>query len=68
MPRTTETASPWRDDTYGNHAPLHLSTRQLTANQHRELLPRVEGYVVLDGKQKEDYVQKVSNMTSGSVQ
>lgn len=49
----------WGKRTYGNCAPLHISTNQLTADQHRILLPRVETYVTMDGAERKNYVLQV---------
>lgn len=55
----------WEDEgrigeTYGDRAPLHISTRHVTARQHDLLEPMIPQYVTLDGAERLAFVQKVS--------
>lgn len=45
--------------TYGDRAPLFLTSNLLTAAQYKTLEPLIGNYVVLDGAEKLDFVQKV---------
>lgn len=49
----------WLDPTYGDRAPMHLSTKQITAAQHRALTALVSEYVVKDGEERTNFVQQV---------
>lgn len=44
------------EPTYGDRAHHHLASHTLTARQHRELEPRVENYIKLNGSEKTAYV------------